>query len=117
MNIGGNIATASPISDLNPLWAAMDCELLLRNTSNETRKVKVKDFFLGYRKIDLKENEIIESIFVPTIRENEFLSSFKQSKRRDDDIAIVTGAFRVHVEKNKNDSVLIKECSISLGFF
>lgn len=46
--VAGNIVTASPISDLNPLWVAAEAEFLLQSASGK-RTVPAKDFFLGYR--------------------------------------------------------------------
>lgn len=76
--LGGNIANASPISDLNPglnfsqisyliVWLALDAKFRLKSLSEE-RLVDAKEFFIGYKKTELKPNEIIVSIgtFSPT---------------------------------------------------
>ncbi len=63
--IAGNFVNASPIGDLSIFFLALDAELIL---SKAGRKVKLKDFFLDYKKIDLQENELIEAIVVPTPR-------------------------------------------------
>lgn len=46
--VAGNIVTASPISDLNPVWVAANADFQLQSLSG-TRTVAAKDFFLGYR--------------------------------------------------------------------
>lgn len=46
--VAGNIVTASPISDLNPIWVAAEAEFQLQSTSG-VRTVAAKNFFLGYR--------------------------------------------------------------------
>ena len=46
--VAGNIVTASPISDLIPLWVAADAQFQLRSSSG-SRTVPAKSFFLGYR--------------------------------------------------------------------
>lgn len=56
-----------------------------------------KDFFLDYRMVDMKPNEVLVSVFLPFTRPLEFMHAYKQSRRRDDDIAIVNAAFRVKV--------------------
>ncbi|CAN0453491.1 unnamed protein product, partial [Hapterophycus canaliculatus] len=43
----GNLATASPISDMNPLLAACAAEIVLMSARSGERRVKVRDFFLG----------------------------------------------------------------------
>lgn len=52
-------------------------------------------FFTGYRKNVIKESEILVKLFIPTTLKNQHFYAFKQAKRRDDDIAIVNGAFNV----------------------
>jgi xanthine dehydrogenase/oxidase len=55
--LGGNLVTASPISDMNPMLAAMGAKLILSsldgNATVARRSVKVSDFFLKYRTVDL----------------------------------------------------------------
>jgi xanthine dehydrogenase/oxidase len=47
--LGGNIATASPISDLNPLWMAFGAVFRLASQGRRVREVPAAKFFLGYR--------------------------------------------------------------------
>lgn len=46
--LGGNIATASPISDLNPLWMAFAATFTVISAEG-TRTLPASKFFLGYR--------------------------------------------------------------------
>lgn len=48
-SIGGNVCTASPISDLNPLWVAAGAVFVLQSLDKGAREVAARDFFLGYR--------------------------------------------------------------------
>jgi len=112
--VGGNIATASPISDLNPVFSALNSYLTLLNSNKERRTVLVKDFFLRYRVVDLKPDEIIESVFVPYTKPLEYIFSYKQARRRDDDIAIVTSGIRAEFELSQ-EGVRVKDFSISFG--
>lgn len=48
-SIGGNVCTASPISDLNPLWVAGGAMFVVQSLANGVRTVAARDFFLGYR--------------------------------------------------------------------
>ncbi|XP_037751532.1 xanthine dehydrogenase/oxidase isoform X2 [Chelonia mydas] len=68
--LGGNIMTASPISDLNPVFMACGSKLTL--ASNEGRRTIRMDenFFTGYRKTVLKPKEILLSIEMPYSRKN-----------------------------------------------
>lgn len=48
--VGGNVVTASPISDLNPLWVASKADFVLISTKNNEKRVSPADgFFQGYR--------------------------------------------------------------------
>ncbi|KAL4788148.1 Molybdopterin-binding domain of aldehyde dehydrogenase-domain-containing protein [Aspergillus varians] len=91
----GNLATASPISDLNPVFVATNTTLVARSLEKET-EIPMTRFFKGYRSTALPPDAIISSLRIPTAAENrEFMRAYKQSKRKDDDIAIVNAALRV----------------------
>jgi xanthine dehydrogenase/oxidase len=92
--IGGNIVTASPIGDLNPMLISQQAVATLVSTTG-SRQVPLSEFFLGYRKVDLQPTEILQSVFVPFTQELEFCVPLKQARRREDDISIVTGCVRV----------------------
>nr|XP_033794956.1 xanthine dehydrogenase/oxidase [Geotrypetes seraphini] len=110
--IGGNIMTASPISDLNPVLLASGSRLTF--ISNEgKRTIQMDDtFFTGYRKTLVKPQEILLSIEIPYTRKLEFFSAFKQASRREDDIAIVTCGMRV---KFKDGSHQVEDMHLSYG--
>lgn len=101
-NVGtpaGNLATASPISDLNPVFMAADAVLIARSAS-EVTEIPMSGFFTGYRRTALAQDAIIASIRIPlTHPDREHFRAYKQAKRKDDDIAIVTGALRVKLDE------------------
>nr|XP_021506880.1 xanthine dehydrogenase/oxidase isoform X2 [Meriones unguiculatus] len=111
-SIGGNIITASPISDLNPVFMASGAKLTL--VSRGTRRTVRMDhtFFPGYRKTLLSPEEILLSIEIPYSREGEFFSAFKQASRREDDIAKVTSGMRVLF---KPGTIEVQELSLCYG--
>jgi xanthine dehydrogenase/oxidase len=75
----------------------------------------MRDFFLGYRKIDLKPDELIVRVKVPLPGSKcEIFRAYKQAKRKDDDIAITNGGFRVVLEEIDH-RFFIKELDLSLG--
>lgn len=113
-SVGGNICTASPISDLNPLWMAAGATFQIINSKGSIRTVLAKKFFLGYRKVDLSNDEILLSIHLPWTRPFEFVKEFKQAHRKDDDIALVNAGMRVHLEK-KDKEWLVSDASIVYG--
>ncbi|KAK7462501.1 hypothetical protein BaRGS_00038470 [Batillaria attramentaria] len=86
--LGGNIMTASPISDLNPLLMACGAQLQLASTDGKCREVTMDDkFLLGYRKTAVK----------PT--ENEYFYGYKQATRKEDDVSIVNAGIRVVLDE------------------
>ena len=85
--IGGNIVTASPISDLNPILVAVGTTLNIMSENSELKcKYSVffienisiapsyvckmdKSFFVSYRKTVLKDDEILVSLLIPWTQE------------------------------------------------
>lgn len=112
--VGGNICTASPISDLNPLWMASRAKFRIIDCKGNIRTTLAEKFFLGYRKVDLASGEILLSVFLPWTRPFEYVKEFKQAHRRDDDIAIVNAGIRVHLEE-RGDSRVVSDASIVYG--
>ena len=61
--IGGNIANGSPTADATPLLLALDAEVALVSAEGE-RRVKLCDYFTGYKKSVLKKGELIEAVVI-----------------------------------------------------
>jgi xanthine dehydrogenase small subunit len=97
--VGGNIANGSPIGDLAPALIALGATLHLRHGS-ETRSIKLEDFFIDYGKQDRKAGELVWRIDVPKPNASQVFKCFKISKRFDDDISAVMGAFLITLNKN-----------------
>ncbi|KAM7523403.1 hypothetical protein LguiA_013305 [Lonicera macranthoides] len=113
-SVGGNICTASPISDLNPLWMAARAKFRIIDCKGNIRTTLAENFFLGYRKVDLASDEILLSVFLPWARPFEHVKEFKQAHRRDDDIAIVNAGMRVYLE-NKDRNWVVSDASVVYG--
>lgn len=88
----GNIANASPIGDLSCALLALNAELCMDSVKGE-RRVALSDFFIDYKKFDLKSNEIISSIEFKLPDATCWMRFFKFSLRRDLDISIVNMSF------------------------
>ncbi|XP_033730468.1 xanthine dehydrogenase/oxidase-like, partial [Pecten maximus] len=64
--IGGNIMTASPISDLNPLFMAAGVKLQFVSKGGKKRTIPMDEhFFVGYRKTAAHSNEVLVSLTIP----------------------------------------------------
>jgi xanthine dehydrogenase/oxidase len=79
------------------------------------RTVAARDFFLGYRKVDLALHEVLVKVFVPFTRRHEYVKEFKQAHRRDDDIAIVNAGMRFRLEQVAGGEWQIAEAAIAYG--
>ncbi|XP_022080344.1 xanthine dehydrogenase/oxidase-like [Acanthaster planci] len=110
--IGGNVATGSPISDLNPLLMTAACTIELVSKSGQRTVTMDGNFFTGYRKNVIGAEEVILAINVPFTSEHEYFYGYKQAQRREDDIAIVNAGMRV-VFKPGTDKV--QDCTLAYG--
>jgi len=96
--IAGNFVNASPIGDLTIFFLALDSAVILSNTDDEQRTVKLKDFYKGYKQLDMKENESVESIVFDVPDDKTYFNFEKVSKRTYLDIASVNTAIRLQLE-------------------
>ncbi|WP_414832043.1 xanthine dehydrogenase small subunit [Afifella sp. YEN Y35] len=98
--VGGNIANGSPIGDLPPALMALGSHLHLRRRDEE-RNLPLEDFFLAYGRQDRRRGEFVEKVVIDKLPENAHFGCYKISKRFDQDISAVMGAFRVDLDGEK----------------
>lgn len=103
--LGGNIANGSPIGDSPPPLIAADATLTLRK-GEERRTIPLEDFFIAYGKQDRGTSEFVESVTVPKSGLTN-LKVYKLSKRFDQDISAVCGAFNITVADGKINAARI----------
>jgi xanthine dehydrogenase, small subunit len=108
--IGGNIANGSPIGDTPPPFIALGAKLHLRRGEHR-REIKLEDYFLAYGKQDRQPGEFVESVTIPLLPVGETFATYKISKRREEDISALCGAFRVFV----NDAGIVGMARIAFG--
>jgi len=97
--VGGNIANASPIGDLAPALIALGATLRLRRGAAR-RELPLEAFFLAYGKQDRAPGEFVEALQVPRVGEATRFACYKISRRFDQDISAVMGAFAVTLKGN-----------------
>lgn len=73
------------------------------------RALPLRQFFLGYRQTALQPGEFIESISLPADAPADF-RAWKVSKRREDDISAVCGAFNLTIEQG-----VVREARVAFG--
>jgi xanthine dehydrogenase small subunit len=94
--IGGNIANASPIGDMPPALIVLGATVALRSATGG-RELALEDFFVGYRKTALAQDEIVESVRVPLPQSDTLFRTYKIAKRWDQDISAVCGAYALEI--------------------
>ncbi|KAF2682324.1 hypothetical protein K458DRAFT_432835 [Lentithecium fluviatile CBS 122367] len=99
-SLAGNIATASPISDANPVLLAAGATLEVVSKSEGSVDLPISSFFVAYRTTTLPPDAVLSRVRIPLPAPGvrEVLKAYKQAKRKDDDIAIVTAAFRIRLD-------------------
>ena len=93
--VGGNIANGSPIGDMPPVLIALGASIELR-LGERRRTLPLEEFFLDYGVQDREPGEVLTRIRVPRLGRDEHFRSYKISKRYDQDISSVLGAFWFH---------------------
>ena len=95
--LGGNIANGSPIGDSPPLLIAAGATLHLRK-GGKRRSLPLEDFFLDYGKQDRAPGELVERVTLPLPAAGSIFRAYKVSKRFDQDITAVLGAFHLTLD-------------------
>ena len=105
--LGGNIGTASPVGDTLPVLIAYSANIILKSRRG-TRAVAADAFVKGYRTTECRPDELITAIVLPKPSAGARVRAYKVSKRRDLDIAAVSGAFRLDLDAKGivNDIIL-----------
>jgi xanthine dehydrogenase small subunit len=104
--IGGNVANGSPIGDSMPALIALGAELVLRK-GIARRSMPLEDFYLDYRRTALQPGELVELIRVPLLRPEQQFRCYKISKRFDQDISALLGAFNIRLANGRVADVRI----------
>ncbi|XP_036417928.1 aldehyde oxidase 3-like [Colossoma macropomum] len=110
--LGGNIASAYPNSDLNPVLAAGRCSVVLLSREGKREVPLNKDFFVGFGKTILKPDEIVLSVFIPVSRKGEVIRAFRHAPRKENALATVNAGMRVWFKEGSN---VVKEMSVYYG--
>lgn len=99
--IGGNIINASPIGDMINILLALNASLHF----NDERTVALKNFFLGYKKLNKKDDEELLYISIPLPVKNYKFNFEKVSRRTYLDIASVNSSVYVETNENKIENI------------
>ncbi|MCP3914091.1 MAG: hypothetical protein GY711_00870 [bacterium] len=94
--LGGNLGTASPAADLNPVLVALDARVELVSTQGK-RELEADAFLRGYRETARRPDELIGAVLIPPPRKRR--SAFRKvGTRRAQAISKVVVAATVELE-------------------
>ncbi|MGZ3672102.1 MAG: xanthine dehydrogenase small subunit [Bdellovibrionota bacterium] len=93
----GNVANASPIADTPPFLLACNAVVKIAGPRGK-RSVPLKDFYLGYRKTDLRKGELIAAIEFTLPAADELFALYKISERKDLDISCVNAGLALSLD-------------------
>ena len=106
--IGGNLANGSPIGDTAPILIALGATITLSSRARGARTIPVEEFFLSYGHQDRQAGELLTAITIPRRRDAGWgLHASKVSKRFDQDITAVLGAFHLRLIDGWVDEVRV----------
>lgn len=94
--LGGNVCNASPIGDTPPLFLVLEAVFIARSQRG-SREIPANEFFVAYRKTALADDEILQAIRIPLPQPDTIYRAHKISKRFDQDISAVIGAFALTI--------------------
>jgi CO/xanthine dehydrogenase FAD-binding subunit len=86
--IGGNLGNASPAGDSLPPLYALGATVVTRSKSGRNA-IPIEKFFIGYRKIALNQNELIEEVAFNSLKRSDAGSYVKLGLREANAISIV----------------------------
>ena len=95
--IAGNIVNASPIGDMTVILLALDAEISLI-AEDSRRSMPLRDFFLGYKELDLRPGEMVEWVRIAAPGVGAVFNFEKISKRTHLDIASVNTAASLQLD-------------------
>lgn len=111
--VGGNICTASPAGDLVCALVALKAECDILHGDGTSRKIPLTAFQKGVREIDLADDEVLRSVYIPQNDGNQNVHSgfIKVGVRKSMEIALVSLAYHI-LTTNEN---IITHAGIAIG--
>ncbi|MBR5471393.1 MAG: FAD binding domain-containing protein [Oscillibacter sp.] len=86
--LGGNICNGAPSADSIGPMMVHDAAVVVAGPANE-RIVPLKDFYLGLKQLDMKEDEILKRILIPAPKAHSGSFYIKYTRRNAMDLALL----------------------------
>ncbi len=108
--VAGNLITASPANDTITPLIALDAEITLASAAGE-RRLKLADFYTGFRQTALRSNELLRSIHIPALQASQRGIFLKLGLRRAQAISVVDAAIVLAFDADRR----VEAARIALG--
>jgi xanthine dehydrogenase small subunit len=105
----GNLANGSPIGDTLPALMVLGSTLLISSAEGQ-RELPLDAFYIDYGVTALEPGEFVEAVRVPLPAGDPVVRCYKVSKRFDQDISAVCGAFKLSLEGS-----VVRDARIAFG--
>ncbi len=113
--LAGNFVNASPIGDMTVWFLALDAEIELTGPQASRLQVPLRDFYLGYKQLAKKPDDILTKIRFKKPTANFRFNFEKVCKRTYLDIATVNTAISMTVEQLASGTLAIQSAHIAAG--
>ncbi len=90
--VAGNLVTASPSNDTITPLTALDASVTLRSAARGERTLRLADFIIGFRRVDLADDELLLRINIPVLTTRSQGTFVKLGLRRTQAISVVSAA-------------------------
>ncbi len=108
--LGGNLGNASPAGDTLPVLLTLDGVIEVASRDRGSRFVPVDQFFVGYRKIRLEDDELITGVWLPGRHDQDQTCYRKVGTRAAQAISKVVFAGRLRIREH-----VVQEARIAFG--
>jgi xanthine dehydrogenase small subunit len=109
--LGGNVANGSPIGDSMPGLIALGARIVLQRES-VVREMPLEDYYIAYRRTALAAGEFVRALSIARrpADDSRLFRIWKVSKRADQDISAVCGAFALDMADGR-----IRQARVAFG--
>ena len=98
--LGGNIMNGAPSADSIGPMLVFDAKCVTMGPEGE-REIPLSDYYVGFKKFDIKDDELLARIRIPLPPENSGSAYFKYTRRNAMDLALM--GVSAYVERSEDD--------------